>query len=348
MTETRITLLDTTLSRAGAAIDYGFDANYTFAIVQALEEAGIEAIEIGHGLGLGTERSGTAPAAESDARYMAAARMAARKARIGVNARVGTATEDDIEAARAAGMDFVRISVDAALIDEAETLVAAARKADLAVFLTLTRAPSLPVKELRFKAPRIESWGVETVILSDCAGGMIPAQVRNHIRALTDKTVLTVGFAGRDNLQLAAGNAFAAIEAGATLIEGALKGMGQGAGTIQLEHFAAALNHAGFVTKADPHEIAFVADKFITQNEYALGRTTAELIEAQSLQLPGASDRIIQAAREFGLDTAALAAKAARIGGGLELDLNALRAVAQIMVWAREDGVSEERGAEVH
>lgn len=347
MTDTRITLLDTTLSRAGAAVDYGFDANYTFAIVQALEDAGIDAIEIGHGLGLGTERSGAAPAAESDAGYMAAARMAARKARIGVNARAGTATAEDIQAAQAAGMDFVRISVDAGLLDQAADLVTAARDCNLAVILTLSRAVSLPVKELRLKAPRLEDWGVEAVILSDCAGAMTPAQVRNHVRALTDKTALTVGFAGRDNLQLAAGNAFAAIEAGATLVEGALKGMGEGAGTIQIEHFAAALKRAGFAVQADPHEIAFVADKFITPCEYALGRTTAALIEAESLQLHGAARQIGQVAAEFGLEVRDLAYKAARISGGLGLDLNALRAVAQIMVWTREDGVAEDAGTRV-
>jgi isopropylmalate/homocitrate/citramalate synthase len=341
MTETRIRLLDTTLSGASAAIGYGFNANYTYAMTQAMEDAGVDAIEVGHGLGLGAERQGRAPACESDYRHMQAARMAARKARIGVSARTGTALEADIETAQRAGMDFVRVGVDAALVDSARGLVDHAVATGLETQLILFNVYSLPVAELRNFAGTLGAWGLSTVVISDCAGGMVPAQVRNYVRALTDKTDLSVGFAGRDNMQLAAGNAFAAIEAGARQVEGALKGMGTGAGTIQLESFAGALRKAGLSVQADPLELDGVANKFITNAEFARGRGHDDLIQALSLLPESSAIEVEGVAGEYGLDPAALAIQAGRIGGGLPMDRNALRAVAQIAIWAREDGVSE-------
>ena len=216
MTETRIKLFDCTLRDGSYQIDFGFNANHTYALVQALEDAGADYVEVGHGLGLGAERTGTAPAGESDARYMQAARMAASKAKIGVFAMTAFATLDDIDAAKAAGMDFLRFGVDAARIDSAEPFVRHAAGLGLETHLFLMKSYTLPVAELRRKAPRIAEWGAAGAAIVDSAGGMIPAQVRNYVRAITDTTSLEAAFHGHNNLQMAVGNAFAAVEAGTT------------------------------------------------------------------------------------------------------------------------------------
>lgn len=345
MTQTRITLFDCTLRDGSYQIDFGFDANHTYALVQHLEEAGVDEIEVGHGLGLGAERTGTAPAGESDVRYMAAARMAARKAKIGVFAMPAFATLDDIGAAKDAGMDFLRFGVDAAKLETAEPFVRHAVELGLPVTVFLMKTYTLPVAELRRKAHLFEEWGAEAVAIVDSAGGMIPAQVRNYVRAITDKTSLKVAFHGHNNFQLAVGNAFAAVEAGATILDASLKGMGRSSGNAQIEVLAAGLKRAGYQLNADPIELAFVADKFITRAEFEGGITTTDLVQAMGLVHSGMQGKIDRAAREFDVDATQLTLKVGRLGGGLDLDLNAVRAAAQVLVWEKEDGVASEEAA---
>lgn len=342
MTATRITLLDCTLRDGSYQIDFGFDVNHTYALVQALEEAGVDEIEVGHGLGLGAERTGTAPAGETDAKYMEAASMAARKARIGVFAMPAFATLDDITAAKRAGMDFLRFGVDAARLESAEPFVRHAVELGLATTVFLMKSYTLPVKDLRRKAHLFEDWGAEAVAIVDSAGGMIPSQVRNYVRAITDKTNLNVAFHGHNNLQLAVGNAFAAVEAGATILDASLKGMGRSSGNAQIEVLSAGLKRAGYAVNADPLELAFVADKFITRAEFEGGITTTDLVQGMALVHSGMQGKIDRAASEFGVDAHQLTLKTGRLGGGLDMDINAVRAAAQIMVWEAEDGVAQE------
>ena len=51
-------ILDTTLRDGSYVIDFQFTADDTAIIASILERAGIEYIEVGHGLGLGAARAG--------------------------------------------------------------------------------------------------------------------------------------------------------------------------------------------------------------------------------------------------------------------------------------------------
>jgi len=59
-------ILDCTLRDGSYAIDFQFSADDTATIATALEGAGMDLIEVGHGVGLGASRKGLGVAAETD------------------------------------------------------------------------------------------------------------------------------------------------------------------------------------------------------------------------------------------------------------------------------------------
>jgi 4-hydroxy-2-oxovalerate aldolase len=93
----------------------------------------------------------------------------------------------------------------------------------------------------------MESYGAEAVYVVDSAGAMVPRTAGERVlalrKALDPET--KVGFHAHDNLGCGVGNTLAAIEAGATLADGSLAGLGAGAGNAATELLAAACERTG-------------------------------------------------------------------------------------------------------
>ena len=78
-----VDILDTTLRDGSYRIEYQFTAEETSVIAQGLEHAGVNYIEIGHGLGLGADRAGKGAQAISDVDYMRACASSVVNAKFG-------------------------------------------------------------------------------------------------------------------------------------------------------------------------------------------------------------------------------------------------------------------------
>ena len=83
--------------------------------------------------------------------------------------------------------------------------------------------------------------GADCIYIVDSAGGMIPSQVTDYIKAVKSFYDIAVGFHGHNNLSMANANSLAAIEAGAEFVDATLGGIGRGAGNAQLESLIAVL-----------------------------------------------------------------------------------------------------------
>lgn len=66
---------------------------------------------------------------------------------------------------------------------------------------------------------------------------------------------IPIGFHAHNNLGLAIGNTLAAIEAGASIVDGTISGLGAGAGNAQLEVMVAMLNKAGYQHGVDLYKV---------------------------------------------------------------------------------------------
>src|SRR4051812_26387148 len=104
-------ILDCTL-RDGNYVGDGFDDIQTYSIAQALDEAGIHFIEVGHGLGLGAYRDKRYKAICEDAAYMEAAASAVKSNKWGMFFIPGIGKMSDIDLVHTHGMHFIRIGVN--------------------------------------------------------------------------------------------------------------------------------------------------------------------------------------------------------------------------------------------
>jgi 4-hydroxy-2-oxovalerate/4-hydroxy-2-oxohexanoate aldolase len=73
-----------------------------------------------------------------------------------------------------------------------------------------------------------------------------------------------IGFHGHHNLGMGIANSIAAIEEGATRIDGSIAGLGAGAGNTPLEVFAAVCERMGIETGCDLFKLMDIAEELIT------------------------------------------------------------------------------------
>src|SRR5439155_939888 len=96
----------------------------------------------------------------------------------------------------------------------------------------------------------------------DCAGALVPEGVRARVEAVAAR-VGAVGFHAHDNLGLAIGNTVAAIEAGASQVDGCLRGLGAGAGNAATELLAAVLDRMGIASGLDVFALSDAAEHVV-------------------------------------------------------------------------------------
>ena len=120
-----------------------------------------------------------------------------------------------------------------------------------------------PTEVLVEQAKLMESYGADTVYVVDSAGALLPHEVTEKITALRQSLKVNVGFHAHNNLALAMGNTLAAIEAGATRIDGSIRCLGAGAGNTQTEVLVAVLDKMGIYTGIDLYKIMDIAEEIV-------------------------------------------------------------------------------------
>jgi 4-hydroxy 2-oxovalerate aldolase len=114
------------------------------------------------------------------------------------------------------------------------------------------------------QAKLMESYGADVVYVVDSAGAMFPEDARDRVSALKQNlTTAEVGFHAHENLGLAIGNTLAAIEEGASVVDGTLCGLGGGAGNAAVEVLVAVLNKLGYETGVDLYKIMNAAENIM-------------------------------------------------------------------------------------
>ncbi|NEO12167.1 MULTISPECIES: 4-hydroxy-2-oxovalerate aldolase [unclassified Moorena] len=258
-----VNLVDCTLRDGSYATNFQFSARDTRKICQHLEAAGIKMIEVGHGLGLGASSLRYGVAFESDEDYLKAATTALHKAQFGAFFIPGIGSADHIRQAQALGMDFIRIGNDVGNIGKAQPFVALAKDLGMQVSLNFMKSYAVSPEEFGPIINSVQTWGMDMLYVVDSAGCMLPNQVAEYIRVVRDCSDVAVGFHGHNNLDLANANCLAAVDAGATYVDGTLLGMGRSAGNAQTEVLAYLLNQAGYECPVDPFVLFEAAARYI-------------------------------------------------------------------------------------
>ena len=238
----RINVVDTTLRDGSHTVSHQWSTEDVKKVAIALDEAGISMIEVGHGDGLTGSTINYGFSKYTDFELVKAVASVVKNAKVTVLLIPGIGTVEDLKKIKEAGATAVRVATHVTEADVSAQHIKAAKEMGFFTVGFLMMAHMADVETIVEEAKKMEAYGADVVYCTDSAGAMLPMDVTSRIGALKKNLNIPVGFHSHNNLGLAIGNCVAAINAGATYIDGSLSGLGAGAGNTSTDTLVALLN----------------------------------------------------------------------------------------------------------
>ncbi len=260
----KVRIFDSTLRDGMHAVSHQFTPEDMAVIAQALDEAGVDTIEMGHGDGLGGSSFQYGFAKASDEDYLRAVSSVIKRAKLDILLIPGIGTKRDLEKAAKYNVKVARIATHVTEADIGEQHIKMAKDYGMEAIGFLMMAHMAPPEKVVEQAKLFESYGADAVYVTDSAGAMVPHQVKERVAAVKAAVQIPVGFHAHNNLGLAIGNSLAAFEAGADYIDGTVKGLGAGAGNAPTEVLTAVFDKLNVETGVDLYKIMDVAEDVVT------------------------------------------------------------------------------------
>ncbi|NMD71738.1 2-isopropylmalate synthase [Bacillus sp. DNRA2] len=237
-----VMILDATLREGEQHSGVCFAVEDKIALLHMLEDFGVNVIEVGH--------PGISPEEEVVCQKVA---QTARHAQILMHAR---ASIEEVQAASRAGADWVGIwaSVNSVslqtkftnrseefVMNLVEQAILEAKKQGLKVRFTIEDASRTSWKDIEFIGNIAILAGADRISLADTVGVWEPSQCAEMVRAAVASFPCEIEVHLHNDLGLAMANALAAIDAGASVIDATLCGIGERAGIVDLLNLAVLL-----------------------------------------------------------------------------------------------------------
>jgi 4-hydroxy 2-oxovalerate aldolase len=247
----KITVVDVTLRDGNHSLRQQLTPDIAGKVAAALDAAGVEIIEVGHGDGVGGSSIHVGRTAVPYQQLISAVVSSVKKARVAIMLLPGFGTKDDLQQSFDLGVRVARVACHATEADVTEQHIQLARKLGMFTVGYLVSFGMATPERIVEESRKMESYGAQYINLAESQGYLVPSQVKEYVDALRAAIKIPVGFHGHNNLGLAIGNSLAAAEAGAAYVDGSLKSLGGGAGNTQTETLVAALKRGGFDTAVD-------------------------------------------------------------------------------------------------
>ena len=304
-----IKIVDVTLRDGMHAIRHQYSKEKIKEIAIALDQAGVDAIEISHGDGLAGGSFNYGFGAHTDWDWLEGINEVLTHAKLTTLILPGIATIDDLKKARDLGVESVRIATHCTEADISPQHIAAAKDLGMDVGGFLMMAHMNKPAKLAQQAKIMEDAGADCVYVTDSAGALLMDGVVDRIKAFKDvlKDETEIGIHCHHNLSLGVANTVVAMQHGATRLDASLAGMGAGAGNAPIEVLIAVINKMRVKHNSDVYKLMDAADDLIRPLQERPVRVDRETL---SLGYAGVYSSFLlhseRAAKKYGLDTRAI------------------------------------------
>jgi 4-hydroxy 2-oxovalerate aldolase len=258
-----IKITEVALRDGSHAISHQFTVEQVTNVAKALNEARVPYIEVTHGDGLGGSSLQYGLSKVDELKLIEAAISVVDYSKIAVLLLPGIGTIKDLKVAASLGAKMARVATHVTEADVSKQHIETAKELGMETVGFLMMSHMAPVGKLVEQARLMESYGADTVYVVDSAGALLPHQVAERIKALRQELTVNIGFHAHNNLSLAMGNTLAAIEQGATRIDGSIRCLGAGAGNTQTEVLVAVLDKMGIETGIDLYQMMDIAEDIV-------------------------------------------------------------------------------------
>ena len=300
----RLKIFDATLRDGSHAIKHQLTKEQIRDYCRAMDEAGMDAIIVGHGNGLGASSLQVGLSRLSDHEMLSTARKYLHETKLGAYMIPGFGTiRDQLIPAIADGVELFKIGCHCTEADTTKSHIEYLAAQGKEVYGILMMYHMASPEKLLEECKKMQSYGAKGVILMDSAGASTIEMVKRTIATLYDGLDIRVGFHSHNNLGIAVATMYTAIQEGASIIDGTLSGFGAGAGNCQLEALVALLQKCGIETDADLYKMLDCAEDVMPG---LMGRKASpdpvSIVSGQAGVFSAFKVHVLRAAETFGVD----------------------------------------------
>ena len=295
---------DSTLRDGSHAVSHQISAESISEYCHEADDAGLHTIIVGHGNGLGASSLQVGLSALSDEEMLVTARGELKKTKLGVFLIPGFGTiKENLGPALEIGVDLMCVGTHCTEADISRQYIEYVRNNGKDAYGVLMMYHMTTTERLLEEAKKMQEYGALGVILMDSAGASTPDMVSEKVKYLADNLDIKVGFHAHNNLSLAVANSYTAIKAGATIVDGTLRGFGAGAGNCQLEVLAGLLQKIGIETGLNLYKLMDISEYIVTKiMKKPQEITSLSLISGLAGVFSAFAKHVQKASERFGVD----------------------------------------------
>ena len=260
----KIKLFDATLRDGSHAVQHHFSEETIARYCSAMDDAGMYTILVGHGNGLGASSLQVGLSSLPESVILQTARKNLKKTKLGIYMIPGFGTiRDNLIPAIDYGVDVFKIGCNCTEANVTRQHIEFLKEHGKEVYGVLMMYHLASSDRILEESQKMESYGADGVILMDSAGASTPEMVYEYMSKMVDNLSIEVGFHPHNNLGIAVSNAYIAAKAGATIIDGTIRGFGAGAGNCQLDAFVALMKREGIELGVDFYKMLDVSENIV-------------------------------------------------------------------------------------
>jgi 4-hydroxy-2-oxovalerate aldolase len=281
---TKTKILDCTLRDGSYLNNFQFTKKQTFDICSKLQKAGVQIIEVGHGMGLGASRIARYRARETDVNYGKYANMALNKAKWGMFCIPGIANIEDVKLLSDLGASFIRIGSNVENYKITEPYIKLAKKLNLQVCTNFMKSYVFSPNKFSKIANIAHKMGSDIIYIVDSAGGMMPKELETYYKEIKKvNKKIKIGFHGHNNLGFAVANAFKSFELNFDIVDASLQGYGRSAGNTAIELLVCALKKEKIKCNIDYMKILDLSEEILMKFITSKGIKSIDVVCGMSL-----------------------------------------------------------------